>query len=302
MRIVVGLAGIPSFLAAVGLSLLAIVGPAVAGPDEVERGAYLFRAGLCAGCHTDENGGGQPLAGGPVLQTPFGTFRGPNISSDPDHGIGRWTDADFIRAMREGVAPDGRHYYPAFPYTAFTQMVDADLLALKAYILSLPPVATPSREHDLSFPFSLRWLMWAWKWLYFTPGPFVPDTNRDADWNRGAYLVEGPAHCGECHTPRGLLGGVDGGMSYAGTADGPEGKAVPNITPDPKTGIGDWSAVDLTYFLDTGILPDGDVAGGLMDEVIRQGTGRLTPADRHAIAVYLRALPPIENKVSAATP
>lgn len=295
MRIVARLAVILSFLTAA-------VGAAAAGADEVGRGAYLFRAGLCAGCHTDVKGGGQPLAGGAVLVTPFGTFRGPNITPDPDHGIGRWTDADFIRAMREGVAPDGRHYYPAFPYTAFTLIADADLLALKAYIFSLPPAAAPSRAHDLSFPFGFRWLMWVWKWLNFTPGPFVPDPARSTDWNRGAYLVEGPGHCGECHTPRGFLGGMDRGMAYAGTADGPEGKVVPNITPDGETGIGSWSAVDLTYFLDTGILPDGDVAGGLMDAVIREGTGRLSPEDRSAIAVYLRALPPTRNKVAAPKP
>ncbi len=294
MRIVAGLAAI--------LWLLATAGATVAGPDEVERGAYLFRAGLCAGCHTDVKAGGQPLAGGAVLPTPFGTFHGPNITPDPDHGIGRWTDADFIRAMREGTAPDGRHYYPAFPYTSFTLASDADLLALKAYIFSLPPAAVPSRPHDLPFPFGFRWLMWIWKWLFFTPGPFVPDGVRDADWNRGAYLVEGLGHCGECHTSRGFLGAMDRGVAYAGTADGPDGKAVPNITPDRETGIGGWSAVDLTYFLDTGILPDGDVAGGLMDEVVREGTGRLTPEDRRAMAVYLRALPPIGNKIASPAP
>ena len=147
------------------------------------------------------------LAGGAALLTPFGTFYGPNITPDPDHGIARWSDADFIRAMREGTAPDGRHYYPAFPYTSFTLMTDEDLLALKAYIFTLPPAAVPSRPHDLSFPFGFRGLMWTWKLLYLAPGPFVPDPARDADWNRGAYLVEGVGHCGECHTPRGFLGG-----------------------------------------------------------------------------------------------
>jgi mono/diheme cytochrome c family protein len=269
--------------------------------DEVERGAYLFRAGLCAGCHTDIKGGGRPLAGGAAIVTPFGTFYGPNITPDPDHGIGRWSDADFIRAMREGVAPDGGHYYPAFPYTSFTHMVDADLLALKAYIFTLPPAAVPSRGHDLDFPFGFRWLMWVWKLLFFTPGTFTPDPARSADWNRGAYLVEAPGHCGECHTPRGYLGAMDREMAYAGTVDGPEGKAVPNITPDRETGIGEWSEVDLTYFLDTGLLPDGDVAGGLMGGVIREGTGRLTPEDRRAIAIYLRALSPIANRISSAS-
>ncbi len=294
MRIVAGLAAILSFLTA-GVG-------AAAAPDEVARGAYLFRAGLCAGCHTDVRGGGQLLAGGAALLTPFGTFYGPNITPDPDHGIARWSDADFIRAMREGTAPDGRHYYPAFPYTSFTLMTDEDLLALKAYIFTLPPAAVPSRPHDLSFPFGFRGLMWTWKLLYLAPGPFVPDPARDADWNRGAYLVEGVGHCGECHTPRGFLGGMEVEMAYAGTAQGPEGKPVPNITPDRETGIGAWSQVDLTYFLDTGILPDGDVAGGLMGGVIRAGTSTLTPEDRRAIAIYLRALPAISNKVSAPAP
>ncbi len=284
------------------LSFLTTAGATMAASDEVARGAYLFRAGICAGCHTDLKGGGQPLAGGAALLTPFGTFYGPNITPDPDNGIGGWSDADFIRAMREGTAPDGGHYYPAFPYTSFAQMSDADLLALKAYIFTLPPAAVPSRAHDLSFPFGIRWLMWAWKLFYLEPGPFVPDPARDEDWNRGAYLVEGAGHCGECHTPRDFLGGMELGMAYAGTADGSDGKPVPNITPDRETGIGGWSAVDLTYFLDTGILPDGDVGGGLMDGVIREGTSTLTPEDRRAIAIYLRALPAIRNKVSAPSP
>ena len=267
---------------------------AAAEPD-ADRGAVLFDAAGCANCHTDSKGGGKPLAGGVALETPFGTFLTPNITPDREHGIGAWSDADFIRAMREGVAPDGSHYYPAFPYTSYTHMTDADMLAIKRHIFAMAPDATPSKPHDLAFPFSQRWLMWGWKLLNFEPGAYVADATRSESWNRGAYLVTAVAHCGECHTPRGMLGELDMSRWLGGNVEGPEGAVVPNITPDRETGIGTWSAGDVAFLLDAGMLPDGDVVGGSMYPVIEDGTDSLTAADRDAIAEYLLSLPAVAN-------
>ncbi|MBT5415415.1 MAG: c-type cytochrome [Rhodospirillaceae bacterium] len=268
--------------------------------DAVERGRYLFAAGGCLGCHTAK--GGALLAGGRALKTPFGTFFGPNITPDPQYGIGGWSDEDFLRALREGVSPEGDFYYPAFPYASFTGMTDADILALKAYIFSLTPVAEPSRDHELDFPYNIRVGLAPWRWRYFKEGPLEPDPAHDEAWNRGAYLVKALVHCGECHTPRDSFGGPETDLAYAGTTDGPEGAIVPNITPDPETGIGDWSAGDLDFFLSLGMLPDGDVTGDVMYEVIEHGTSKLTAADREAIAVFLQALPPIRHAVERKKP
>jgi mono/diheme cytochrome c family protein len=239
------------------------------------------------------------LAGGPALRTPFGTFYAPNITPDPVHGIGKWSDADFKRALREGVRPDGAYFFPVFPYTSFTDITDADIADLKAYIFSLPPAAKPSRPHDVSFPFNLRFLQLGWRLLNFTPGPFTPDRAKPPEWNRGAYLVLALAHCAECHTPRNFMGGLQTSMAFAGTADGPDGDRVPNITPDPETGIGKWSESDIADALELGLNPDGEPLGNSMAEVVRHSTAKLTPADRKAIAVYLRSLPPIRNQVQA---
>ena len=271
-------------------------GGTAVGRDAVGRGAYVFRAAGCAGCHTDPKRKHEPLAGGPALETPFGTFYAPNISPDPEHGIGRWSDADFLRALREGLAPDGRHYYPVFPYPSYSGMSERDALDLKAYIFSLAPVARPNRPHEVSFPFEFRFLLGAWKALYFAPARFAPDPGRDAQWNRGAYLVEHLGHCGACHTPRGFLGAKDQDRKLAGNPKGPGGKKVPNITPDPEDGIGRWRASDLTYYLKTGFRPDGDVAGGAMSGVIEDATAHLSDADRAAIAAYLSSLSPIPRQ------
>ena len=266
-----------------------------AEPADLERGAYLFAVGGCAGCHTDAAHGGALLAGGRELKTPFGTFYGPNITPDPEHGIGRWSDADFVRALREGVAPNGSNYYPVFPYAAFTRMSDADMLAIKAHIFSLPPVAQANRRHDVPFPLSWRFLLEFWKALNFTPGAFQPNPGRSAEWSRGAYLSEAVAHCAECHTPRDWFGGLERSRAYSGTRTGPEGAKVPNITPDRETGIGGWSRAQVVRVLKTGLLPDGDVIGSLMGEVVQRSTSRLSDADREAIAIYLESLPPIAN-------
>jgi mono/diheme cytochrome c family protein len=269
--------------------------PVAAGSDALSRGKYLFDAAGCANCHTDRSKKGAPLGGGPALKTPFGTFYGPNISPHRSHGIGTWSTADFIRAMREGRAPDGRHYYPSFPYGAFTLMTDNDLKDLKAYIFSLAPVARPSRRHDLKFPFNIRWSLWLWKALYLKKGPYVARPGRSGQWNRGAYLVEALTHCAECHTPRTALGGLKTGLWMAGNGDGPDGERVPNITPDVKTGIGRWSRDDIVESLESGTLPDGDEFGSLMADVVEHGTSKLTAADRLAIAVYLKSLKPIAH-------
>lgn len=271
-----------------------------AGSDAVGRGAYLFNAAGCLGCHTDEKGGGQPLAGGRALATPFGTFYTPNITPDPVNGIGRWSDADFIRALREGVRPDGAALFPAFPYASYTRMTDRDLLDLKAYLFSRPAVAAPNRPHDLTPPFSWRFLVPVWQWLYLSPGPVPDDPARPPAWNRGRYLVDGLGHCAECHSPRGLLGGLESDRYLAGNPDGPDGDKVPGITGAPgkggagKGGIGGWSDGDLTLFLETGLTPDGDVAGGAMGEVVRNTTSKLTADDRAAIAAYLKTVPAAE--------
>ncbi|MBM3566163.1 MAG: cytochrome c, partial [Alphaproteobacteria bacterium] len=183
------------------------------------------------------------------------------------------------------------------PFTAFAGLTERDLRDVKAYIFTLPPVARPNTPHDVPFPFNLRLGAMAWKWLYFRPAEIKDDPARDKTWNRGRYLVEAAGHCAECHTRRDRLGGLKREGWLAGSADGAEGKPAPNITPDKATGIGGWSESDLAYFLKTGTLPDGDVAGGLMGEVIEHGTGRLSDDDRRAMAAYLKSLTPVANKV-----
>jgi mono/diheme cytochrome c family protein len=270
--------------------------PAVADGD-AKRGAYIFAAGGCDNCHTDRKAKTPPLSGGPALKTPFGVFYGPNISPHPERGIGRWSDADFVRAMREGIAPSGARYFPSFPFTSFTLMTDADLRDLKAYIFSRPPSDRPSKPHEVSFPFNLRFLQVFWRWFNFTPGPLVPDPSKPPEWNRGAYLANALVHCGECHTSRNRMGGLDRAMWFAGTADGPVGGPIPNITPEPVTGIGKWSEDDLENYLSFGIHPSGDVAGGLMGEVVEFGTSKLANDDIKAIKTYVRSLPPIRHEL-----
>jgi mono/diheme cytochrome c family protein len=261
----------------------------------VARGKVLFSAGGCANCHTDSKNKGALLAGRRTLKTPFGTFYAPNITPDPTHGIGKWTDAQFVRAMREGKAPDGSHYFPVFPYTSFTFMTDADMRAIKAYIFTLPPVAQPNRAHDVGFPFSLRFLQFFWKLLFFEEGPYQAVPSRTPEWNRGAYLARAVAHCAECHTPRNFLGGLDKSRWFMGAAaeNGPEGEAVPNIRSDGTRGIGKWSREQIATYLGSGETPSGDFAGSLMYDVIDEGTSELSEEDRAAIATYLKDLPPI---------
>ncbi|MBI4183048.1 MAG: cytochrome c [Proteobacteria bacterium] len=267
--------------------------------DPVARGERVFAAAGCYACHTDVKGGGGPLAGGRALKTPFGIFHTPNITPDRETGIGAWGEADFIRALREGLARDGGHYFPAFPYASYSGMSDRDAADLWAYLRTVPPARRENRPHDLGFPFGIRALVGVWKWLYFAPGRFRPDPARGEAWNRGAYLVQALGHCGECHTPRDLLGGPKREMVLAGTSAGPEGGKVPNITPDEETGIGKWSEGDIVSLLEIGMTPDGDVVGDTMGEVVRHATGKLPKEDLKAIAIYLKSIPAVRNRVSS---
>ena len=260
----------------------------------LERGEYLLHAGGCTVCHTADEGDAPPLAGGHALETPFGTFYSPNITSDVETGIGGWTDDDFVDALWHGVAPDGSSYYPAFPYTSYTGMSREDALAIKAYLFSLDPVHRENREHELDWYLFSRLAAWGWQLINFTPGRFEMDPSRDATWNRGAYLVRHLGHCGECHTPRNWLGRMLTEFELAGNADGPAGKKVPDITTDREDGIGRWSTSEIEFFLEIGMLPDGDFTGGAMSPVIDDNTGRLTAEDRNAIAVYLKTVSPAE--------
>jgi mono/diheme cytochrome c family protein len=273
------------------LVLGAALGSAYAQGD-AKRGEYLAKAGGCVGCHTEEKKDAAAFAGGRALKTPFGTFYGPNITPHPQAGIGRWTEADFVRAVRQGERPDGKNYFPAFPYPSFTKIVDEDLRDLWAYLRTLPPSARANQEHDLKLPFGWRFLVTFWKWFFFTPGPFVNVQGLTEIANRGAYLVQALGHCGECHTPRNFFGGPRTSRFLAG-GKGPDGKEVANLTP---TGLKKQSDKDLQDFLTTGLTPDGDVPAETMGEVIRNTTSLLTPADLNALIAYLRTLPPIPNE------
>ncbi len=262
--------------------------------EAVQRGAYVLRAAGCYGCHTDEKGGGAPLAGGRALKTPFGTFYSPNITPHPEHGIGAWSDAEFHDALRHGVTPAGDPYYPAFPYTSYTGMTDADIRDLKAYLFAQDPVETVNKPHELDFPYSMRFTLGIWKTLYFEAGAFEPDPAREAAWNRGAYLVRHLGHCGECHSPRGSLGAVDPDRELAGNPLGPDGGKVPNLTP-AEGALAGWSESDIVWAIRDGLTPEGDYLSDSMGEVIEHGTSHLTADDLSAIAIYLKSLPPLSG-------
>jgi mono/diheme cytochrome c family protein len=274
-----------------GLALGAALGSAFA-QGNAKRGEYLAKVGGCSGCHTEEKKDAVPFAGGRVLKTPFGTFYGPNITPHPQSGVGRWSEADFFRAMREGDRPDGKNYFPAFPYPSFTKAVDRDLRDLWAYLRTLPPSARANQEHDLKFPFGWRFLVTFWKWFFFTPGPFTNLPGLSDIANRGAYLVQALGHCSECHTPRNFLGGPKTSRFLAG-GKGPDDKEVANLTP---TGLKKQSDRELADFLTTGLTAEGDVPAETMGEVITNTTSKLTPEDLNALIAYLRTLPPIPNE------
>ena len=269
-------------------------GLALAQEDLVEQGRYLAIAGGCGSCHSEK--GQAELSGGAALESPFGSFYAPNITSDEETGIGGWSEAEFIAAFRDGVSPSGKHYYPSFPYPAYTGMTDSDLKALKAYLDTVPAVKRENRPHELLWYARARAPLAVWKKRHFKRGPFQPDTNRSEQLNRGAYLVRHLGHCAECHTPRTRLGGLDQARDFAGNPDGPGDDIVPNITPH-ETGI-DWTASDIEFYLEIGMEPDGDFVGGSMSEVV-DNTGKLTAQDRQAIAAYIKSLPPVPSAAKA---
>lgn len=253
------------------------------------RGEAIFHAAGCAGCHAAPGAEGEArrvLSGGRALASPFGTFLAPNVSPDPVHGIGGWSLAAFANALTRGIAPDGRHYYPAFPYTTYARMRLQDVADLKAYMDTLPPSAEVSRPHALSFPFTVRLGLGLWKRRYLDPAWVVTGTLTEAE-ARGRYLAEALAHCGECHTPRDRLGGPDRSRWLAGAAN-PTGEGrIPDITPARLS----WSEAEIAAYLETGFTPDFDTAGGHMAEVVKS-LALLPAADRAAIAAYLRRVPP----------
>ena len=257
---------------------------AVADP---KRGEYLVRAGGCLGCHTVESKDAVPFSGGRPLKTPFGTFYGPNITPHREAGIGRWTEADFINAMRQGRRPDGANYFPAFPYPSFTKVTDGDLRDLWAYLRTLPPDGRANQPHDLRFPYGWRFLVTFWKWLYFTPGAFTGISGASPTVNRGAYLVQALGHCGECHTPRNFLGGPVSRRFLAGGRSSDK-RSAPNLTP---AGLGTWTEANLRELLVRGVTPDDDTVSDSMAEVVRNTTSQLTPQDLAAMIAYLRSLP-----------
>jgi mono/diheme cytochrome c family protein len=281
------------------LTIPAIVPPSALPPynPDPANGQTMFNIGGCASCHaTPSKDPAQTdrtrLGGGLALPSPFGTFYVPNISPDAADGIGAWNEADFVTALWKGTSPQGRHLFPAFPYTSYQHMELADLRDLFAYLKTLRPVAGRIRGHDLAFPFSNRRLVGLWKLLFLRGGPFVPDATKSARWNRGAYLVNGPGHCAECHSPRNFLSAIVESERFAGGPT-PDGKDwVPNITPaglqhdDPP-----WSEKDIASFLADGMIPSGDFIGGGMAEVVRN-TALLRTDDRAVIASYIASLPP----------
>jgi mono/diheme cytochrome c family protein len=259
---------------------------------DLANGRTMFIAGGCSSCHAVPGADDKTrLGGGLALKSPFGTFYVPNISPDRRDGIGAWSEADFVTAVSKGTSPDGRHYYPAFPYTSYQRMRLGDVRDLFAYLKTLPPVSGTVRDHDMAFPFTVRRGLGLWKLVYLDGTPFAPDPAKSAMLNRGAYLVEGPGHCAECHSPRNRIGGILAAQRFAGGPN-PEGKGwVPNIT---QKDLGDWSEKDIAYLLESGQTPDGDSVGGLMAEVVRH-TAQLAAEDRADIAAYVKSLPPVEG-------
>jgi mono/diheme cytochrome c family protein len=254
---------------------------------QIERGRYLAILGDCGSCHTVPSSG-QPYAGGRPIETPFGVVVGANITPDPDTGIGAWTDEAFVRALREGTGDHGQLLYPAMPYPYYTKVTEGDALAIRAYLNTVKPIHNAVVSNKLPFPFDVREGMAAWNALYFRSGEFKPDPTKSADWNRGAYLVEGLGHCGACHTPKTRLGGDDHAHAFQGYAL--QGWFAPDITDDSARGLGGWSVPDIVAYLKAGHNA-ASAATGIMGEEITLSSSRMTDADLTAIATYLKGLP-----------
>lgn len=298
-----------AILAVIGLAVFWFVtAPKTLGADvlaanytaNLKNGEELYHAGGCAGCHmTTGQKDKDQLGGGLAFHTAFGTFHAPNISPDATHGIGNWTELQFINAVMRGVGTEGEHLYPALPYTSYQKMKVADVRDIFAYMKTLKANATLNKPHEVGFPFNVRRLLGGWKFLNMDYAAWTDDASKDAKWNRGGYLVEGPGHCAECHSPRDAMGGIIQASRFAGGKN-PDGPGyIPNITPH-EDGI-KWSAEDMTSFLETGQTPEFDSAGGTMAEVI-ENTSKLTAEDREAMAAYLVSLPPRAGKAPAEAP
>jgi mono/diheme cytochrome c family protein len=276
-----GIASLSSFADAATLSALEA------------RGEYLASAGNCVSCHTSE--GGRPFAGGLAFETSFGTIYSTNITPESTSGIGQWSLEEFSRAMRQGERPDGTHLYPAFPYTSFTNITDEDIAAIFAYLKTLAPVKISPPENTLGFPYDQRWALGLWKSLFFEEGRFEPRADQSAEWNRGAYLVEGLGHCGECHTPRNFLGASDADLAMSGATyrERVEGKlsawSAPNLT-SASSGLAMWSNEDIAEYLKLGFSHRAGVFGP-MNKVVVNSTRHLSGEDVQAITVYLKSLP-----------
>jgi len=264
------------------------VPPSLANEPIVKQGEYLARAADCAACHTAK--GGREFAGGLAINLPFGTLWSTNITPDRDTGIGNYSDADFLDAVHRGIRRDGRPLYPAMTYTSYTYMSDADALAIKAYLFSLAPVRAPRRANTLAFPFNQRRLIALWSWLFNADKRFEPNTERNAQWNRGAYLAEALAHCGECHTPRTIAFSINNRRKFAGAIAA--GWRAWNVTEDGGTGIGAWSETDVYNYLSQGHASGHGTASGSMGEAVDNGFAAMTPDDIRAIVTYVRTVPP----------
>jgi mono/diheme cytochrome c family protein len=263
----------------------------------VERGAYLAKAADCMACHTSQ--GGKEFAGGLAIRLPFGTLYSTNITPDKETGIGNYSDQDFLNALHRGTRNDGARLYPAMPYTSYTYMTDADALAVKAYLFSLPSVRAVVPANTLMFPFNQRWGMIFWSALFNPDTRFTPDTSKSAEWNRGAYLAEALAHCGECHTPRNLALALDNRQKFAGAVTA--GWRAFNISSDKTSGIGGWSDEDIVSYLSIGHADVHGTASGPMGEAVDHSFSQMAPEDIRAVVAYLRSVPPIGSPDLPAT-
>jgi len=307
-RLFQALIALAALLVLAGLAVLALnlrgedplsAGPASVAPtsSQIERGRYLALAGNCAGCHTTR--GGAPYAGGVAIDTPFGTVFASNLTPDPQAGIGRWNAAEFWRAMHNGRSKDGRLLYPAFPYPNFTNITREDSDAIYAYLRSVPPAATPNQPHKLRFPYDTQAALAVWRALFFAPGGFVPDPSKPAEWNRGAYLVQGLGHCIACHGARNVLGATEVQFGLSGGLIPIENWYAPSLTSPREAGVAGWQTAEVVALLKNGSSPRGSVMGPMADVVYRS-TQHLSEADLSAMAVFLKQLP--ENTPAADNP
>jgi mono/diheme cytochrome c family protein len=269
----------------------------LAGADVVRRGEYLARAADCMVCHTAP--GGASYAGGLAILLPFGTLHSTNITPDKTTGIGDYSDRDFLNAVQRGIRRDGTRLYPAMPYPSYTYMTDADALAIKAYLFSLAPVNSANLPDTLTFPFNQRWSMAVWSFLFNADARFAPNAAQSPEWNRGAYIAEALAHCGECHTPRNLAFALDNRRKFAGAVTA--GWRAFDISSDKGSGIGAWSDSEVFAYLSAGHALGRGTAAGPMGEAVDESFSAMTPADIHALVGYVRSVPPTASADLPAT-